>query len=77
MSENTLVKTMMVFGLGVVAGMMYAPKKGEYLREDVMSTAKSAVQKLGRIKKEECEMIEDTANMVKNKAKKVSDIIED
>lgn len=76
MSDNTLVKIMMIFGLGVVAGMMYAPKKGEQFREDVVNTAKNAVQKLGKIKNEECEMIEDTAKLVKSKAKNVSNIIE-
>lgn len=77
MKNNKLMSIMTTFGLGAVTGMMFAPKKGEELREDVVKTAKKTMKKAKNMKKEECEMIEGVASEVKGKAKDMKKIIED
>ncbi len=72
-----LTRTMMVFMAGVITGMMYAPKEGKKLREDVKNTTKKAIRKVEKIKKEEIDMVKDTAETVKNKAKDIAKTIEE
>ena len=77
MKNNKIVSIMTSFGLGTVTGMMFAPKKGEDLREDVAKIAKKTLKKAKNMKKEECEMIEGVASEIKGKAKDMKKIIED
>lgn len=77
MKKNTLTKTAVAFSVGAVTGMMFAPKKGEDLRQDIAKTAKKGLKKVKNMKKEECEMIEGVASEVKEKTKDIKRIIED
>ncbi len=77
MKKNSLFKTMLTFMVGAVTGMLYAPKEGEELREDLKKGTKKALNKAKKVKKEECEMIEGVASEVKGKVKDISKVIED
>ena len=68
--KNKVMKTMITFMMGVVTGMMYAPKEGKELRKDVTSQFK-------KMKKEECEMIDGVATEIKEKTKDMKKIIEE
>ena len=72
-----LTKTITTYMAGAITGMMLAPKEGKQLREDVKCTAKKTIKKVGKLKKEEADMIKDTAETVKNKAKDISKTLED
>lgn len=77
MKKNSLLKTMITFMMGAVTGMLYAPKEGEELREDLKKETKKVLNKAKKVKKEECEMIEGVASEVKGKVKDISKVIED
>lgn len=77
MKKNSLFKTMLTFMMGAATGMLYAPKEGEELREDLKKGAKKTLNKAKKVKKEECEMIEGVASEVKGKVKDISKVIED
>lgn len=45
MKKSKIITTMGTFGLGAVTGMMFAPKEGEKLREDVKCAMKKVTKK--------------------------------
>ena len=45
MKKGKILSTMATLGMGAVAGMMVAPKKGEDLRKDVKCTIKNVANK--------------------------------
>ena len=49
MKKSKIITTMATFAAGAVTGMMYAPKKGEDLREDVKCTMKKAAKKIEKV----------------------------
>ncbi len=49
MKKSKIRTTMATFAAGAVTGMMYAPKKGEDLREDVKCTMKKAAKKIEKV----------------------------
>ena len=49
MKKGKIMTTMATFTAGAVTGMMFAPKKGEDLREDVKCTMKKAVKKMEKV----------------------------
>ena len=77
MKKNSFLKTMFTFMMGAVTGMLYAPKEGEELREDLKRGAKKTLSKAKKVKKEECEMIEGVASEVKGKMKDISKVMEE
>lgn len=77
MKKSSLFKTMLTFMMGAVTGMLYAPKEGEELREDLKQSAKKTLNKAKKVKKEECEMIEGVASEVKGKVKDIGKVIEE
>ena len=72
-----MMTTMISFMMGAVTGMMFAPKEGEELRQDLKDGATKVLNKAKKVKKEECEMIEGVASEVKGKMKDISKVIEE
>lgn len=70
MKKSKIITPMMTFMAGAVTGMMFAPEKGEDLRKDVANKVK-------KMKKEECEMIDGVATEIKEKTKDMKRIIEE
>lgn len=64
MKKSKIITSMATFGLGAVTGMMFAPKKGEDLREDVKCTMKKAAKKIENTTEDVEESIKDTLDSI-------------
>lgn len=67
MKKGKILTTMATLGMGAVAGMMIAPKKGEDLRKDVKCAMKKTVNKAEKVVDKSADSIKDTLDCIGEK----------